>query len=176
MESCRSGERPAREGERVLRLHRSVVGSPQGGWPTPLLVGSSQRALATRYGSRSSTMRSPRSTRAITRPGNLPTRSVRSSRSMVMSCETFATESLGRPEALAGTNALPGASNSRRFELSSTAITVWMRLRLNAFAWTTITGRRKPGSEPAGSGSVIHQTSPRCTTNERTGRPWLGRA
>ena len=42
--------------------------------------------------------------------------------------------------------------------------TVRIRLLLNSSDWTMITGRRKPGPDPAGSGKEAHQICPRRTT------------
>ena len=80
-----------------------------------------------------------------------------SDRPIVTICETLATESLGRPDVLAGMSTLPGASTSRRFDVSTTATTVRIRLRLNASSWTIKSGRRSPGSEPRGSSRSAHQ-------------------
>ena len=101
-----------------------------------------------------------------------PASSVRNSLSRVTTCEVLATESFRNPESLAGTSTLPGASTSRRFAVRTTAITVRMRLRLNASLWTITTGRRKPGSEPSGSPKSAHQTWPRSTTTIL--RRWSG--
>ncbi len=107
-------------------------------------------------------------------PRSLPTRSVRKSRSTVISCETLATESRGRPESCFGTSTLPGASTNRRLDVKITATTVWMRLRLKASLCTTSRGRRKPGSAPRGAGRDAHQISPRSITTLRTGEYVLG--
>ena len=80
--------------------------------------------------------------------GSLPARSVRVSRSMVMICDTLATESFGSPLARLATRTFPGAPSSLRFDVSTTAIAVSMRLRLKESAWTITSGRRNPGSEP----------------------------
>lgn len=61
---------------------------------------------------------------------------------MVTTCETFATESRGSPDASDGNSTFPGAATRRRFDVSATTTTVCSRLRLNASAWTTTTGRR----------------------------------
>jgi hypothetical protein len=53
---------------------------------------------------------------------------------------------------------LPGASTRRRFEVSTTAMTVRRRLRLNASSCTISSGRRNPGSDPPGSPRSAHQT------------------
>lgn len=58
--------------------------------------------------------------------------------------------------------------------VSGTQTTVRIALRLNASDWTTTTGRRKPGADPAGSDRSAHQTSPWAITNRLTpsfGRP-----
>ena len=79
------------------------------------------------------TSRNPSSSAFITRDGNRPDRLDRKPLSTVMTRDTFATESLGRPESAASIRTLPGASARRRFEVRRTATTVRMRLRLNAF-------------------------------------------
>jgi len=106
--------------------------------------------------------------------GKRPHLSARNDRSTVITCDTFATESLGRPESDAGTNTLPGASARRRFEVRTTAMTVRIRLRLKAVDWTITTGRLKPGSEAVGSGSSAHQISPRSITTPRGLTIWPG--
>ncbi|MDZ7631519.1 MAG: hypothetical protein U5K74_09265 [Gemmatimonadaceae bacterium] len=57
-----------------------------------------------------------------------------------------------------------GASSSRSDEVSTSAITVPIRLRLKASDCTITTGRRNAGAEPDASPSSAHQTSPRSTT------------
>src|SRR5579862_559563 len=89
-----------------------------------------------------------------------PTRSVRIVRSTATIWDTFATESRGRPDRLDGSRTLPGADAHRRLLVSGTTTTVARRLALNASPCTTATGRRKPGPEPAGSGSDAQATSP----------------
>lgn len=113
------------------------------------------------------TKRKPSSMDLIKCPGRRPHFSVRNVRSTVITCETFATESLGRPESDAGTNTLPGASARRTFDVRTTAMIVRIRLRLKAFDWTITTGRLKPGSEAVGSGNSAHQISPRSITTPR---------
>lgn len=98
---------------------------------------------------------------------NLPTSSVSNARSRVMSCEAFATESLGNPVALAGSITLPGASAQRRLLVNGTQTTVLRRLRLRASPWTTKTGLRKPGPEPVGSGRFAQYTWPWAITIRR---------
>jgi hypothetical protein len=93
-----------------------------------------------------------------------PTRSVRTSRSTVTTCDTLATESFGSPVCRDGANTFPGASRSRKLEVSTTAMTVWMRLLLKSSLWMTTSGRRKPGDDPRGSSRSAHQTSPRRIT------------
>jgi hypothetical protein len=108
--------------------------------------------------------RNPSSIDLIKCGGKRPHFSVRNVRSTVMTWETLATESLGRPDSDEGTNTLPGASARRRFEVKTTAMTVRMRLRLKGFDWTIMTGRLNPGSEATGSASCAHQISPRSIT------------
>ncbi len=52
---------------------------------------------------------------------------------MVMICEAFATESLGRPVAFAASRVLPGASAQVRLLVSGTHTTVPIRLRFKGF-------------------------------------------
>jgi hypothetical protein len=61
-----------------------------------------------------------------------PARSVRSWRSIAMSCETLATESLGSPVARDRNTTFPGAVASRRLLVRGTMTAVAIRLRLNA--------------------------------------------
>ena len=77
-----------------------------------------------------------------------------------MICETFATESLGRPVIAAVNSTFPGAFAHRRLLVSGTQIAVAKRLRFRASPWMTMTGRRKPGPEPTGSGKSAQHTSP----------------
>lgn len=119
------------------------------------------------------TRRSPASTCRKVDPSNRPTASWRSLRSTVITCETLATESLGRPESRAGTRTLPGASNRRRLELRITTIRVWMRLRLKASAWTIKIGRWKPGAEPRGSSRSARHMVPRSITTRPRSAPGL---
>lgn len=104
--------------------------------------------------------------------GRCPVRSVSSSRSTVMSCETFATESLGNPVSRARRIRFPGAEARRRLLVRGTTTTVAIRLRLKALPWTTRTGRRNPGAEPVGSGRSAQTTSPCAITT----RLFAGRA
>lgn len=123
-----------------------------------------QPVVGLRWDQSDSTSRRPSSTAFINRDGIRPHFSARNVRSNVMICDTFATESFGRPESLAGIRTLPGASARRRLEVITTATTVRIRLRLNALDWTMITGRRNPGSDAIGSGSRAHHTVPRSIT------------
>src|SRR5262249_32381687 len=82
------------------------------------------------------------------------------SRSRATSCEVLATESLGKPVALAERSTLPGASAQTRLLVNGTQTTVRIRLRFNASPWTTITGLRNPGPEPVGSGKSAQYTCP----------------
>jgi len=79
-----------------------------------------------------STISIPKSTSSSLAFANFPIRSVRKDLSSVMSCETLATESFGRPVAFATRSTLPGASAQRRLLVSGTQTTVAIRLRLNA--------------------------------------------
>jgi len=121
---------------------------------------------------RESTRRRPLSMDLIKREGRRPHFSVRNSRSTVMSWETLTTESFGSPDADAGRSTLPGASARRRLDVTTTAMTVRMRLRLKAFDWTITTGRRKPGSDATGSGNCAHQMFPRSITSPHGAGIW----
>ena len=90
--------------------------------------------------------------------------SVKKARSIVISCETFTTESCGRRETRVGSAMLPGASASRRLLVITATIAVWIALRLKESACITSTGRLKPGSEPRGLRRSAHQSSPRRTS------------
>src|SRR6266567_1516014 len=108
--------------------------------------------------------------------GNRLTRVVRRSLSTLMSWETLATDSRGRPVSRAGRGRLPGAPAHLRLLVNGTQTTVATRLRFTASNWTTATGLRNPGPEPTGSGRSAHQTSPWEITilyaSERGGRRW----
>ena len=127
------------------------------------------------------TISMPERIRSSCRLESLPTSSVNSARSRVMSCELFATESLGRPVALAESITLPGASAQRRLLVNGTQTTVLRWLRLSASPWTTKTGLRKPGPEPVGSGRFAQYTWPWAITIQHLrvyvspSRKWLGR-
>lgn len=75
-------------------------------------------------------------------------------------CDTLATESLGSSVTLADRLTFPGAKAHLMLLVSGTQITVAMRLWFRASDWMMITGRRKPGPEPVGSGGSAHQISP----------------
>ena len=62
-----------------------------------------------------------------------PARSVRSDRSRAMICETFATESFGKPVAFAGSSVLPGAPAQMMLLVRGTHTTVAIRLRFRWF-------------------------------------------
>jgi hypothetical protein len=109
----------------------------------------------------------PERTNSNWRLDSLPTSSVSNERSRVTSWETFATESFGRPVALAGSITLPGASAQRRLLVKGKQTTVLMRLLLKASPWTTNTGLRKPGPEPVGSGKFAQYTWPWAITIRR---------
>ena len=109
----------------------------------------------------------PDSTNSKWRLDTLPTSSISNSRSRVMICDAFTTESFGRPVARAGRSTLPGASAQRRLLVSGTQTMVLKRLRLSASPWTISTGRRKPGPDPVGSGRVAQYTCPWAITIQR---------
>jgi hypothetical protein len=106
----------------------------------------------------------PERTDSKWRLDSLPASSVSNSRSRVITCEVFATESLGRPVARAVSSTLPGASAQRRLLVKGTQTTVRIRLRLRASPWTTNTGLRKPRPEPVGSGRLVQYTWPWAIT------------
>lgn len=109
---------------------------------------------------------SPSSTVAKSRGLSRPTRSERTALSMVINCDTFTTEGFDSPEPRTGICTFPGAAASLRFDVMTAAITVLIRLSLKAFAETMRKDLRKPGPEPAGSGTEAHQISPlRATTS-----------
>jgi len=107
------------------------------------------------------------STNSSCRLESLPTSSVSSSRSSVMICEVFATESLDKPVVLAGKSTLPGACAHTRLLVNGTHTTVRIRLRLSGSPWTTTTGLRNPGPEPVGSGRSAQYTWPWAITIRR---------
>lgn len=92
------------------------------------------------------------------------TSSVSNSRSRVMICDTLATESFGSAVVRADRRTLPGASAQRRLLVKGTQTMVLMRLRFNVSPWTTRTGLRKPGLEPAGFGRSAQYTCPWAIT------------
>jgi hypothetical protein len=78
---------------------------------------------------------------------------------------TFATESFESPVVFASSLTLPGASPHSRLLVNGTQIVVAIRLWFNASPCTTSTGRRHPGSDPAGSDKSAHHTSPCAITS-----------
>ena len=115
-----------------------------------------------------STRSIPKNSNSSLPRGSRPTRFVNSSLSRVSSCDTFATESLGRPVVRAERRTFPGAKAHFRLLVSGTHTTVAIRLWFNASLWTTTTGLRKPGPEPVGAGKSAHQISPwEITTRSR---------
>ena len=69
-------------------------------------------------------------------------RAFRKDLSMVITCEILATDGFDKPVPRMGKRTLPGASERRRFEVITTAITVLMRLSLNGLAETIKHGLR----------------------------------
>ena len=106
----------------------------------------------------------PFSTSRSFRAESRPTRSVRKRLSSVTIRDTFTTHSLSRPTLRRESDTFPGAYSSVVLDATVAAMTVHMRLRLNASACITTTGRRNPGSDPEGSGISAHHTSPRRIT------------
>jgi hypothetical protein len=86
----------------------------------------------------------PESTSSKSRCDSLPTHSVSCRRSMATISETFATDSLTRPVALAVKSTFPGAPAHFKALVSGTQTTVLLRLRFSASHCTTTTGRRRP--------------------------------
>jgi len=80
---------------------------------------------------RPTTTSMPAKSSAICLRETRPTRSVRSERASVTSCDTFATESFGRPVLRAFRRTLPGASAHSSLLVSGTHTAVAIRLRLN---------------------------------------------
>jgi len=101
----------------------------------------------------------PLITRATCFGASLAARSVRRRRSIATIWDTFATESFGSPVSFVGRRTLPGASAHARLLVSGTQTTVAILLRFMWSPWTTITGRRKPGSEPLGSARSASRTT-----------------
>ncbi len=106
------------------------------------------------------TMSIPESSNSSLGPGSLPTRVVRRSLSTLTIWDTLATESFGNPVRLAERRTFPGAKPHFRLLVNGMQTTVAMRLRFNASHWTTTTGLRNLGPEPAGAGRSAHQISP----------------
>ncbi len=112
---------------------------------------------------RENTSRKPSSISASCGCATLPIRSVRKDLSTVSTCETLTTEGLLRRVPRVGIRTLPGASARRKFEVTTAATTVLMRLALKLSDEMMSSGRRNPGPDPAGSGSDAHHSSPRRT-------------
>lgn len=74
----------------------------------------------------------PDSTSSVFAAESLPARSARADLSRAMICETFATESFGRPVILDVRSTLPGASAQRKLLVRGTQIVVAIRLRFKA--------------------------------------------
>jgi hypothetical protein len=155
-----------------VTIHKWVAGSPSAkscsfslkAASTQIFFNSascfSEKPLNTPIFHLPSTMSIPSKTRLLFSRASLPTRSVSEDLSKATTCETFATESFGRPVRRASRSTFPGASAHFRLLVSATHRTVAILLRLKGSPCTTITGRRNPGPEPAGSGRSAHQISP----------------
>lgn len=107
-----------------------------------------------------STTSIPARTRSVFARGSLPARSPSSDLSSATTCDTFATESFGRPVRRVSRRTFPGAPAHFKLLVSGTHRTVVILLRLNESPCTTTTGRRNPGPEPVGSRRSAHQISP----------------
>ena len=75
-----------------------------------------------------STRRIPASTSFNMVASMLPIFSVKKDLSTVINCETLTTDFFGNPDSFFDKRILPGASASRRLEVITTAITVFIRL------------------------------------------------
>jgi hypothetical protein len=124
-------------------------------------------SAASRPRTRSTPLRTSRRAPAVT----CPTRFVSRPLSIVMTWDTFATESFGNLVMRWLRRRLPEASARRRLLVSGTTTTVLMRLRLNAFPCTMRTGLRQPGPEPTGPGRSARKTSPWPITTRSTSGP-----
>jgi hypothetical protein len=113
-----------------------------------------------------STTSIPARTRSVFARDSLPARSVSSDLSSTTTCDTFATESFGRPVRRVLRRRFPGALPHLRLLVSGTHRTVAILLRLNESPCTTTTGRRNPGPEPVGSRRSAHQISPWAITTQ----------
>src|SRR5215471_17316726 len=96
--------------------------------------------------------------------GRCPVSASRSVLSRVTRAVTLTTESLGRPDEVAGTKTLPGMAARAVLEVMMAAIVVFSRLTLNGSAWMTRTGRRLAGLLPRGSPRSAQQMLPRRVT------------
>ena len=107
-----------------------------------------------------STTSIPARTRSVFARDSLPARSVSSDLSSATTCDTFATDSFGRPVRRVSRRTFPGASAHFKLLVSGTHRTVAILLRLNESPCTTTTGRRNRGPEPRGFAGSAHQISP----------------
>jgi hypothetical protein len=112
-----------------------------------------------------STRRSPRSTSPMSAAGRRPASVSRSVLLTVTRAVTLTTESLGRPEEVAGRKTLPGIAARPVLEVITAASVVFSRLALNGSAWMIRTGRRLAGRLPRGSPGPAQQTLPRRITS-----------
>ena len=110
--------------------------------------------------------RSPASTSSMCIESRMPRRVSRVLLSRVTTWLTLMTHSRSRPAVPAARATLPGAADSRRFDVIAATVTVLMRERLNASAESTRTGRRQAGTEPCRGPRSAHQTSLRATTSQ----------
>ncbi|HZR50975.1 MAG TPA: NUDIX hydrolase [Streptosporangiaceae bacterium] len=134
---------------------------------------TSGHAAAARCAHNPSTRWRPRSTSFISDVGRWPTGSSRSALSRVTRAVMFTTESLGRPEAIAGRNTLPGIAARAVLDVMTAAMVVLSRLALNGSAWMTRTGRRLADLLPCASPRPAQQMLPRLVTS-RPGLPGSG--
>ena len=121
-------------------------------------LGSSLPTLPSTQRPRTTSMPARRS--SVLARESFPTLSTSIVLSSVTTCEAFATESLGSPVVLVESSTLPGASAQARLLVSGTQTTVAILLRFSASPCTTTTGLRNPGSDPLGTPSSAHHTSP----------------
>src|SRR6266699_4259930 len=103
---------------------------------------SGHAAVRVGVGYRPRMRRTPRSTSLISVGGSCPISSSRSVLSRVTRAVTLTTESLGRPDEVAGTKTFPGMAARLVLEVITAANVVLSRLALYGSAWMTRTGRR----------------------------------
>lgn len=101
--------------------------------------------------------RRPLSTATSKFLGSRPANSSNWLRSILVSKDTFATETSAKPAIPAGIKTFPGAFAHFVFEVSGTTITVAIRVTFIRFSCTTKASLRNPGPDPTGSPKSAHQ-------------------